>query len=159
MTRIASPSRKNVWSFLAFGVVLGLGAPALLLWASRAPQADKESSIEKVLAQQDAHRRGRRPAPAGNPRPVEVSPFGDRLASPRLKNGDTNGFILTPLGHLDPAHPDDLLRQIPPRLLYRPGEVTPIAGRGALAEGLNYLMLRKEAIAERPLEDVTERIQ
>ncbi|MBI4169058.1 MAG: S8 family serine peptidase, partial [Acidobacteria bacterium] len=80
------------------------------------------------------------------------------MTAPRWKTGDTTGLLPTSLGHLDPQHPDALLKDVPPRLLFKPGEVVELE-RGALVAGLNYVMLRPEATATRPLLALHERIQ
>jgi len=70
-------------------------------------RADDESRAEQELVRQDARRRARHAEPVAVYAPPSFLPFGDRFLSPLLRNGDTNGLLLTPLGHRirDPQAP------------------------------------------------------
>src|SRR5688572_19934223 len=147
---------------VTLGLCLILAAPAMLLWASKgqpAPEAtDDEDSLIAKLMEMDARKMAGVQLPPATLRPDGFAVFGEDFKTARRVEGDAKGLLRTNIADLDPKNPDAALRGLPADLRFSDGEVTR-AGNGHLAHGLNYLMLKPEAIAAKGLDAVLDSVR
>jgi len=157
---VERPARLPLRVTLAFCLILSV--PAILLWASKGapvPEAtDDEDAFIARLAEMDAKKIASVQLPPATARPEGFAVFGEDFKVARRAPGDAAGLLRTNIADLDPRNPEAALRGLPADLRFADDEVTR-AGRGHLAPGFDYLMLRPEAIAAKGLDAVLEGIR
>jgi hypothetical protein len=155
MNALFAPGAKRNRLLIALVLAVILATPAVLLWASKeqAINMTAEDRAEQAANEAEARLMQRMILPEGHARPAGLSPFGDAFTAPRLKEGDARNLLLTPLGHMDPASPETLLRDVPRNLRFAAGELTR-GTKGEIAPGLNLVMLDASAVEARTLDEV-----
>ena len=146
---------------VAIGLCLILAAPAMLLWASRAqsPAGDEEDAFIAKLMEMDARKMATVQLPAATLRPAGFAVFGEDFKTPRRVHGDPRGLLRTNIADIDPKNAEAALRDLPADLRFADDEMTRLGANGRLVQGLDYLMLRPEAIAAKGLDAVLDGIR
>jgi len=147
---------------VALGFCLILAGPAIFLWASRAEPSfeatDEEDPFIASMMEMDARRMATVHLPPATLRPPGFAVFGEDFKTARRVDGDARGLLRANIADIDPKNPDAALRGLPADLTFAPSEVTR-SGGGHLVHGLNYLMLKPEAIAAMGLDAVLDGIR
>jgi len=154
---------KCIRLMVAFGLCLMLAGPLMLLWASRptiAPKGDNDA-LDQALDENDARLAGRLRAklPPVTLRPVDYAVFGDAYKVARRDETGKKGLLRTTFADIDPANVDAALRDLPGNLKFSEAEITRMGPKGQIAAGVNYIMLRPEAIASKGLDAVLARLR
>ncbi len=156
---------KCIRLLVAFGLCLMLAGPLMLLWASRtttiAPKGTDDDALGRALDQNDERLAARMRAklPPVTLRPADYAVFGDAFSVARRDQTGKKGLLRTTIADIDPANVDATLRDLPGDLKFSEAEITRVGTKGMLAAGVNYIMLRPEAIASKGLDAVLERLR
>src|SRR6266850_1893730 len=105
MSALYASGGKGIRPLAVLGLAFLLAGPTLLLWASKpefTPPAGDEPVVLEEIQRLEMRQFERLSRPFGNERLPGLSPFGDRFVWPTLREGNTRGLLVTPLGHLDP---------------------------------------------------------
>ncbi|HYS78402.1 MAG TPA: hypothetical protein VEO94_06155, partial [Candidatus Dormibacteraeota bacterium] len=146
---------------VAFGVCLMLAGPVMLLWASRtalAPKGTGDDALGQAFDQTDAMLAARIQLPPVTQRPEGFAVFGDAFKVARRVD-NPKGMLRTNFADIDPANVDAALRDLPANLRFNETEITRVGSKGTLAPGVNYIMLKPEAVAARSLDTVLGRLR
>ncbi|PYT11854.1 MAG: hypothetical protein DMF51_14490, partial [Acidobacteria bacterium] len=146
---------------VAFGLCLMLAGPLMLLWASRpsiAPKGTGDDAIGQVFDHTDAVLSSRFQLPPATERPEGFAVFGDAFKTARRAD-NPKGLLRTNIADIDPANAEAVLRDLPDNLRFSEAEITRAGSKGILAAGVNYLMLKPEAMAAKSLDGVLGKIR
>src|SRR5207249_1351166 len=160
--RMSALSRiKCIRLLVAFGLCLMLAGPLMLLWASRpsiAPKGSGDDAIGQAFDHTDAILASRFQLPPATERPEGFAVFGDAFKTARRAD-NPKGLLRTNIADIDPANAEAVLRDLPDNLRFSEAEITRAGSKGILAAGVNYLMLKPEAIAAKSLDGVLGKIR
>ena len=144
---------------LILGLCLILAGPAMLLWASRV-QVSGPNSAEAQLDAIEVAKIAQLGLPPATERPQEYAVFGEAFNEGAIRvQGDAKGHLRMNIGDMDIKNPDAFLGKIPADLRLSEKEKTSLGSKGSLRQGLNYAMLRDEAVASKGLDAVLAGIQ
>ncbi|HEV8702312.1 MAG TPA: thrombospondin type 3 repeat-containing protein, partial [Candidatus Polarisedimenticolia bacterium] len=145
----------------AIALVVPIGALAVVgmsLLAAPSDVDEEEAFIAKLM-EMDAKKMAGVQLPPATLRPAGFAVFGEDFKTPRRVHGDPGGLLRTNIADIDLKDTEAALRGLPADLRFADNEVTRLGARGHLAQGLNYLMLRPEAIAAKGLDAVLDGIR
>ncbi|HKB06747.1 MAG TPA: hypothetical protein VKF61_00555, partial [Candidatus Polarisedimenticolia bacterium] len=135
---------------LILGLCLILAGPAMLLWASR---AQLKTQTDAELDALEAAKIAMNGIPPSTDRPAEFAVFGPAFDNGAIRvPGNAKGHLRMNIGDMDIKNPDALLGKVPPGLRLSENEKTNLGSKGSLRQGLNYAMLRDEAVASKGLD-------